>query len=527
MPVDALSTHKSLIGWNSQRFLAAVGLSILGLALLAHVYRLVELSTWAIRYPHGLDYVEGLLWEHMRLFDAGRAYAPVKGFPAIAFPYPPVYYLVVDATAWLTDLDGLAAGRIVSIVSLLATGIAGGAIVHRIAVTSTPGRSGTIPAVGAGLVLLSTLPVLMWVPLMRVDMLALCFTLTGVYFAMVALDRPRFILIASTLFLLAVFTKQTLVAAPAASFLVLLFLRPKTAFIGILFCLITGSAILAWLQWATNGSAIHHLFAMNVSRVVPSQLKSIVSLIATHSIYVGVAAFSLRGRISLILAHWRGTKALAGFRARMLADRGSAMSLILIVYLVIATPMLLTVMKAGAYINYLLEWTNIIALFCGLSLTGAARTLGPSTSATGLAKGTSALMVTIAALSLQALLLPSSRTDIVNKLPDEAELRSLSMMVREAGKPIISDDMVILVRNGKEVYIEPALIGEGSKMGTFAQRPLLEDILASKFAFFITDGARGDPLFQSRYSVEAADAIDMAYPRKLELAGRTIHLPAK
>jgi hypothetical protein len=375
-----------------------VALLILGCVLLWHAYRLIELCVWAIHYPYDLDYVEGLLWEQMRLFKIGRAYAPVEGFPAIAFPYPPLYYLVSEGMAWLIGADGLAAGRAVSMVSLLMTGIVGGAIVHRIAVAILPKSSGLIPAAGACLFLLSTWPVLFWAPLMRVDMLALCFSLSGVYFSMVAIDRHRWVLAASLCFLLAVFTKHILIAAPAASFAVLLFLRPKTAVMGILACVVIGLAGLAGLEWATNGSALRHLFVTNVSRTILWQLESVWMLIATHCVYVGAAGLVVLERISSILVHWRGSGTLAAFRARLIADRGSAMSLILIVYLAIATPMLLAIVKAGSSLNYLLEWTNIIALFCGLSLVSAARIMGRSGAAPDSSKKADRTPLIVAAL---------------------------------------------------------------------------------------------------------------------------------
>jgi hypothetical protein len=527
-PTDHRSNDQASSVSSNRRMIAVtrVALLILGCALLWHAYRLIELCIWAIHYPYDLDYVEGLLWEQMRLFKIGRAYAPIDGFPAISFPYPPFYYLASGAMAWLIGSDGLAAGRAVSMVSLLMTGIVGGAIVHRIAVASLPKSSAFIPAAGACLILLSTWPVLFWAPLMRVDMLALCFSLSGVYFAMMALDRHRWVLVASLCFLLAVYTKHNMIAAPAASFAVLLLLRPKTGLVGILVCLGIGLAALAGLEWATNGGAVRHLFGANVSRVLLWQLEAVWMLIATHSVYVGLAAFVLLERVSSIFAHWRGSGTFSAFRARLMADRGAAMSLILIVYLALATPMLLAIVKAGSSLNYLLEWTNIVALFCGLSLVGAARTAGRPAPAPGSSKAASGAALIVVALAAQALVLPSSRTEMAVPLPREAEMQALSRIVRAATKPIISDDMVILVRNGKEIYIEPAFIGEGSRTGAFDQRPLLKDILSGKFSFFLTAGNRGDPMFDSRYSVEAAEAMDVAYPCKIELPGRTIHLPA-
>jgi hypothetical protein len=352
------------------------------------------------------------------------------GFPAIAYPYPPIYHLASEAMAKLLGADGLAGGRAVSLVSLLATAAIAGAIARRIAAADLPSRAAWLPAVAASLILLSTWPVLFWTPLMRVDMLGLCFSLAGVYFSMVALDRHRWVFAASLCFLLAVYTKQVMLAAPAASFFVLLLLRPRTAVAGITTCLVLGLAALGTLEWATSGGFAHHLFASNVSRVFLSQLSAIPVLIASHSIYVGLGVLTIAGSVASLRKLMRLGGGLAALRERVAADRGTAMSMILLVYFGLATPMLFAIAKSGANLNYLIEWTNIVAIFAALSLTSVAKAM--HVQGTGSASSQASLLpaFTVAALVVQSLTLPTDRFDLTVKLPSEFESRELSRMVR-------------------------------------------------------------------------------------------------
>ena len=101
---------------------------------------------------------------------------------------------------------------------------------------------------------------------MRVDMLAIAFSLFGLVAAFKALERPRLIYLASLLFVAAVYTKQTTIAAPAATFAVLIALRPALAVRGIAACLVLGITVLLMLGWLTDGGFYRHIFLYNVNR---------------------------------------------------------------------------------------------------------------------------------------------------------------------------------------------------------------------------------------------------------------------
>ena len=100
------------------------------------------------------------------------------------------------------------------------------------------------------LIALGMLPTSQWSVLMRVDMLCMALTFGGLLCGMLALTRPRAVYLAALLFVAAVYTKQTAIAAPAAVFGTLLFLRPRTALTGI------GCAVALGLVMQTAASLI-------------------------------------------------------------------------------------------------------------------------------------------------------------------------------------------------------------------------------------------------------------------------------
>ena len=108
-----------------------------------------------------------------------------------------------------------------------------------------------------------------------------------------------------------------------------------------------------------------------------------------------------------------------------------------------------------------------------------------------------------------------------------AENEVLSARIRAAQKPVISDNMVLLVRNQRPVLWEPGIFAELASVGMWDEEPFVRRIRRGEFAMFVTMGTRGTKVFDSRYNRRVADAIDDCYPFKQVLAGYTLHLPAK
>ena len=87
-------------------------------------------------------------------------------------------------------------------------------------------------------------------------------------------------------------------------------------------------------------------------------------------------------------------------------------------------------------------------------------------------------------------------------------------LVREIAKqdrPVLSEDMVLSLRAGRDVPIEPAIFRELAAMGEWDQRRLLDLIDAHAFAFLVTIP---DKIYTPlRFTPEELAAIERAYPR--------------
>lgn len=505
-------------------------------ALLWRLTLFLDLGVQAIRYPNELDYGEGIVWQQMRAILAGHGYAPIDGFPAIVFHYTPVFHVVTGLTARLGGFSELAAGRAVEVISTLAAGLFVGLIAGLLAPQSSrPAR--LVCGSAAGLIGLSCWPVSEWGSLMRVDMIAMAFSLAGLYLAMRSLDRPRLIHLAGLAFVTAVFAKQSAIAAPAAAYAVLLVLRPRLALAGIATSVAAGLAVLLTLTWATDGGFVRHVFLYNVNRFNLQVALKLFSWIAFgHVVYFGLAVVGIGCCLAPLVVANRHVRSIADLRRRLAAEPAHARVLIGVCYVGLAHGTILMAGKSGASFNYLIELMLAVSIFAGLTVRFAADAMFPAPGRLPVARPA---WVRFAALPLAICIIPLAitwqaamirRPDIemkVRSAAQRAEYAQLSGMVRAAQRPIISDDMVLLIQNGKPVVWEPAIFAELASMGRYDEQRIVRMIRGHAFAFFVTDGDRGYKWFDERYNPPVVDAMDAAYPRKLKLAGHLVHLPAE
>jgi hypothetical protein len=493
---------------KAARVALLVGLALLGFSAL----RLLLLAGKALLFPYELDYGEGIVWQQMVLIFQGRGYGPIDGFPAIVFHYPPAFHAAAY-TLSATGLDPLVAGRLVSLLATLACALLVGGFAARLA----EGRAARLCGAFAGLVALAFWPVGYWAPLMRVDMLAFALGLAGIRFGLAALRRPVLVHMAALCFVAAVFTKQIAIAAPAATFLVLLVVRPRTAWAGIAACLILGTATLAALALATDGGFLRHIFLYNINRADYSRLAWIAQQSLLHLFFFAASLFAVVQGLAERLPTYRGL----GWRAArdtLRGREGDAAFLLLLFYFGLTSLMLVLVAKSGSNLNYFIEWMLAASVFAGLAVRDSASAARPSLIAA----------LVPAALGAQILLLPGSPPWTASMAPArQPALERLEAAVRASPKPIISDDMVILMRSGKRVMWEPAIFAELASERVWDERPFIARIRAREFGFFVTVGDRGSRLFDSRYTPAVAAAIDEAYPRRRLIAGYVVHLPAE
>ena len=490
------------------RIVGRIALAALGALLAWHFYHFAATATRAVAYPYELDYGEGIVWFQARQLLTGEAFGPIDRFPAVVFHYTPLFHALSGAAERL-GFDGLAAGRMLSLLSTAAMVALIGAIVRHIALRSGgTRREAAVAAVAAGLTLLVAFPVKVWAPLMRVDMLAFALSIGGIWCGLLAVRRAPFVHLAALLFVLAVYTKQTMVAAPAAVFLVLLLHRPRTALLGIATSLAVGSAALAALTLATDGGFLRHVFLYNVNRIALDRLDWIVSIVTGHLLLIVAAIIGLATQAPAI--------------RRFVAQRQDAApehaeAAMLGAYLVLTTLGIALVLKSGSGVNYFIEWIAVLAIFAGIAVHRAI--------ATGPGPAPPVRQLAVIALAVQAALLPVLPYSAGTFDKRTAGLDQLAERIRQADGPIISDDMVLLLRAGRPVLWEPAIFAELGATGAWDERPFVRLIEQRRFAMFVTVQQRGGELFDQRYNPAVADAVARAYPRREKIAGLTVHLP--
>lgn len=505
----------------------------LSLALLASslLYALVLFAidvVAAVRFPFELDYGEGIVWQQALMILRGEGYGDITHYPYIVFHYPPVFHLLSSALA-ATGIDQLAAGRLLSVLATLTIAGVSGALAFRAVRDDVGVWPAAFCALTAGLVMFTYWPVLRWAPLMRVDMLAVALSFLGIYFGTRSLARPAIIHLASLCFILALYTKQTMLAAPAATFAVLLLARPRLALAGMASAIALGLACLAVLSWMTDGGFLRHIFLYNINRFEWSRLWLMLQGVQISLIFLGLAVIiALQAFWRLIRGCWRPS----ALRQRMTASEQYLILLIVSVYLLLATLMLALVAKSGSNVNYFIEWMCVWSILIGIGLKESVRLAiagfgphGPVGVRALMAASIAALLpLALAWQTFQADTLPNFHRIVHAPVRERA---ALGAQIRTASRPVVSDDMVLLLKNGKEVPWESAIFAELASTGLWDETPFIAMIRQHRFAFFVTVGECGNRLFDSRYTPAVANAVDAAYPRKQYSKGYVIHWPAE
>lgn len=514
-------------GFASDRVavLLAAGISILAAVMLWHVAHLLAHLKAVISYPYSLDYGEGIVWQQMRDMLRGTAYGPLQVYPAIVYHYPPVYHITSAALAALTGMDQLVAGRTVSILSTFATAYVVALLTARALPGEVDGRVRAICATMAGLFFLTCYPVLIWTPLMRVDMLSGALGLAGIALALRALDRPAWIYGAAALFLLSVYAKQISIAAPMAAFSVLLLVRPRLAVQGIGFSVILGLLALAWLSWATDGGFLTHILAYNINRFMPSSFGEILfPQLLIHMVLIALSVLGATASWRAIRRDLAGCNSLALIRTALARNPAAVAALMLLIFLLLKTIMLLGILKSGASFNYMIEWFSAVAVFAGMALAPlAARAMRQIAADRALSPVFVALA--LVALPLQLAFLPVYFADAQAIAQKGMARARIVERIASSARPVIADDMTLLIRAGRNVEWESAITAELGQLGTYDQRAFARLVRAHCFGLFVIEGKTDRAPFLVRYNPPVADAILSAYPREEKINEFSLRSP--
>ena len=473
----------------------------------------------AITFPFGLDYGEGIVWQQALLIPGPRMYGDITQFPFIVFHYTPVYHLAVRAVAAL-GVDPLAAGRGVTLAAAIAIAVLAGSIVFTAMreIGSTSAR--VAGAVAAGLMVLTYHPIQQWAVAMRVDLLAIAFSIAGVYLAIVAGQRTLILCAAILMFVLGVYTKQTELSAPIAAILVAAVVNARSTSQALAFGLLIGGTVFMILQLSTSGGFWHHVFEYNLHnrfffhRAIDHVLASKGD---ARGVLVGVVAFAF---LWWTEAAANPARNISGWVEALRQSRRLRALAIVSLWFGFASAQLVSIAKWGSSSNYFIEWMCITTVPIGMVVSfvwDRAATRNEAARFAGLAGVLLSLTLVEHALHRPLFELP-----IVDD-PNGIALRThLVNLIRESPKPSLSEDMVLLLRAGQAVSIEPAIFADLASTGIWDQRPFLNLIQDHAFSLIIIlqDG-------EGLFTKEVANAVQNNYPFIEHLGNYIVRRPSE
>lgn len=217
-----------------------------------YIYQMVKI----LASPYGLEYGDG--WNAWISMWWGRGglnyiYPPIdQPLPFFNMPYTPLYYLIVGTFYPLTGPE-FWVGRVVSILAAFGTCILFYFIVKRLTGSKWWGLVAAIlffmpPVVRA------------WTLWFKTEPLALFFSFLGLYL-IVRFNGTKRVLWCVLPFLLAIYTKQTFIAAAVATGIYLLTTNRKLFLQYSTLILLGGSSLLVLFQLLTDGNFIPSIFA--------------------------------------------------------------------------------------------------------------------------------------------------------------------------------------------------------------------------------------------------------------------------
>lgn len=476
---------------------------------------LVRWIVVAIPFRYGLDYNEGIVWQQMNDIVAGRGYAPIDGFPAIVYHYPPVYHLI-SALVAASGIDPLSAGRIVSLAATVGSALLIASLTRMWLADGFSRLQRIGGTAGAVVCFLGCKGVQDWAPLMRVDPTACFFALLGLWLLVRAVRTPMLVYAAALAFVLSVFSKHNSVLTAAAGFGVLLWWRPRLALRGLAASVLLGLAALAVLVWQTDGQVLRHLILYNINRFDIARLLPNLWEGTSRSDRI-LLALGLGGLVWTLLRR-RDLRGRPNVPAERMVARQATTA-----FAILATVSLISTAKYGSSSAYYMQWEAALAVFGGIAVARLLVAADRHRAAGRRVAAIACAALPVLALISVAVLTKQSNLKRARNFQEQGD--RLSALIAPIQGPIISSEMALLLRNHRPVLWEPAIFRELAAVGRWDERIVVDRIRRHEIAAVITNGDRGYRWFDEQFSPAIADAMDEALPYRIQVGRRILRLP--
>ena len=444
-----------------------------------------------VNFPFGDDDEGAVWWEAAHITNLRVLYHPIQQYPYIVDPYPPVY----DVVTWLVEKgtgNFLIAGRLVSVFSALGICVLVGLIVWNCSTPQSPMRFRVAGATLGALLCLRLDTLNAYIPEMGVDLLAVFLSFLGIYVFLrySASSAARYM--AFAIFVAAIFTKQTMVAAPSACLVATALVSYGKALRSFLFCLFLGGSALGLLYWATGGEILRHLFVYNAAQPF-GWSEAVRGLQANVIIMVPILAVSCLALLPVIrrivsnggygLAKWIkfGTKTNS-YRLALV---------VLGIKLILAMSLSLSYGKNGAGVHYFLEWNFVCCPLAGLLFV---RILCQThtTSQVGLGQSAVLLLLLFAVLTglpdsirrINNAFRLSPRDRAIEDSEYSTSAAALNVLKQTQG-PVWCGNMLLTMEAHKEPPLEPGIQEALAKAGIWDESGFVNMITTQKFGAIV------------------------------------------
>ena len=288
-----------------------------------------------------LDYGEGPLLNQALRITQGQSLYPssLSSPPYLISNYPPVFVIINAFFVWIFG-PGLLIGRLISFLSTIGTAI----FIFLTLRIFFPTHKTILLLPGAILFLIIPY-VLEWASLFRIDMLALLFSMAGLYLVVREPQKNQSIIFAGILFILSAFTRQSFGFAGPLAAIIWTFTKDKRQAIKLfLIYALGGLVVFGVLYWTTGGSFFFHIITANVNPFSWQRVRHFMSDLASKMPWI-IALLTL-----YLAVGWKYSQTYA----------------LLCPYLLAGFAASLTIGKVGSNINYLVEVSAGFAILVGV-----------------------------------------------------------------------------------------------------------------------------------------------------------------
>ncbi len=441
------------------------------------------LSFQYLRYPYEIDYGEGCgltFLTHLKTY--GTYFFDINDYPFSYATYPPVFMLIT----WAVNLvvpSGLMAARLVSIAATCLLIL----VLYLLLWNRTKDR---LLSLLSALSFLGIWFVRLWAPLGRIDMVVCLFTLTGLFcFQVYQGSRKRYW--AFFFFVLAFFTKQNAVLAPAAVLLYALIRKEqrKYFFSYLAAYLIPIVVLFSLLNLYTHGEAFKHLFLLTAQRSI-----------SLEGTYINLTSFLVFMWLPLILCF------LGIYKGKKTNE-----SLLYLIYLVLCLASTPASTVGGANMNYFIEPALGLILFSAVVCRGALDRIQEGKKRSWRRWMLVILVATYGIVSYRfSDSILGERWADFTKGPyyqnEEEVMDHLSRWIKETRGDILSSNLTLLAVNQK-----PIILGDlppAAYEGKWHPEKLIEDCQKKRFQLIIAhwrgflDAAKLTPCVEKKYRVK-------------------------